>query len=231
MFAGGGSIPLEALRLDCAAYAVELNPVAHIIELATLVFPQKYGKKPVDEVGKWVIEKAKEEIGNLYKSIPDPRGYENLTPVAYLWTRIVKCKNPACDGIVPLVRQTWHCKKKGKYIALKVSSHISSPLMGEDKVGGETRRPKFSVVSSFVKTEKEAIEEFTFDPAKFSRGENASCIFCGAVATNDYVKKEGQAKKIDKKLMAVICTRKEKQAKFIFPQMKSIQRQSQMKKE
>jgi len=45
MFAGGGAIPLEALRLGCDAYAVELNPVAHIIELATLVYPQKFGKK------------------------------------------------------------------------------------------------------------------------------------------------------------------------------------------
>ena len=43
-FAGGGSIPLEALRLGCEAYALELNPVAHLIELCTLVFPQKYGK-------------------------------------------------------------------------------------------------------------------------------------------------------------------------------------------
>jgi putative DNA methylase len=44
MFAGGGAIPLEALRLGCEAYALELNPVAHIIELCTLVYPQKYGK-------------------------------------------------------------------------------------------------------------------------------------------------------------------------------------------
>jgi len=123
MFAGGGSIPLEALRLGCDAYAVELNPVAHIIELATLVYPQKFGKKLVDEVekwGKWVIERAREEIGDLYKPIPDPKGYGKLTPVAYLWTRTVKCKNPACGAVVPLVRQTWLCKKKGKYIALKV---------------------------------------------------------------------------------------------------------------
>lgn len=45
MFAGGGSIPLEALRLGCEAYVLELNPVAHLIELCTLVYPQKYGKK------------------------------------------------------------------------------------------------------------------------------------------------------------------------------------------
>jgi putative DNA methylase len=43
MFAGGGAIPLEALRLGCEAYALDLNPVAHIIELCTLVYPQQYG--------------------------------------------------------------------------------------------------------------------------------------------------------------------------------------------
>jgi putative DNA methylase len=32
-FAGGGAIPLEALRLGCEAHAVDLNPVAHLIEL------------------------------------------------------------------------------------------------------------------------------------------------------------------------------------------------------
>ncbi len=40
-FAGGGAIPLEALRLGCETYAFDLNPVAHIVQLATLVYPQK----------------------------------------------------------------------------------------------------------------------------------------------------------------------------------------------
>ncbi len=205
MFAGGGSIPLEALRLGCDAYAVELNPVAYIILLATLVYPQKYGKKLVDEVekwGKWVIEKAKEEIEDLYKPIPDPKGSGELTPVAYLWTRTVKCKNPACGAVVPLVMQTWLCKKKGKYIALKVTPD------------NETKRPKFSVVSSYASTEEEAIEKFGFDPGKFSKGGNAACVFCGTVATDDYVKKEGQAKRIDKQLMAVICTKEGQKGKI-----------------
>lgn len=43
-FAGGGAIPLEALRLGCEAHAIDLNPVAHLIELCTLVYPQKCGK-------------------------------------------------------------------------------------------------------------------------------------------------------------------------------------------
>jgi putative DNA methylase len=90
MFAGGGAIPLEALRLGCEAYALDLNPVAHIIELCTLVYPQKYGKPDpsakgsgkdgtwaglAEEVrywGNWVLEKVRAEIGDLYPPIPDP---------------------------------------------------------------------------------------------------------------------------------------------------------------
>ncbi len=236
MFAGGGSIPLEALRLGCDAYAVDLNPVAYMILMATLVFPQKYGKRLIKEVekwGNWVIERAREELKDLYKPIIRPLSSKNdasqkishnnlklyetrgsqldtqinsenvevLTPVAYLWTRTVKCKNPTCGAVVPLVRQTWLCRKRGRYIALKVTPD------------NETKRPKFTVVSSSAKTEKEAIEEFGFDPGKFSKGGNAACIFCGTVATSDYVKKEGQGKRIGKQLMAVVCTKKGKRGK------------------
>ncbi len=42
-FAGGGSIPLEALRLGCETYASDYNPVAVFIEKATLEWPQKFG--------------------------------------------------------------------------------------------------------------------------------------------------------------------------------------------
>ncbi len=42
-FAGGGSIPLEALRLGCETYATDYNPVAVFIEKATLEWPQKFG--------------------------------------------------------------------------------------------------------------------------------------------------------------------------------------------
>ncbi len=156
MFAGGGAIPLEALRLGCEAYALDLNPVAHIIELCTPVYPQKYGKpdknvkgsapdgtwaglaKEVQYWGKWVLEKVRAEIGDLYPPIPDPKkkgekliqkpqekfeGFESaqgeltipagyLTPVAYLWTRTVKCKNHDCGATVPLVRQTGSARRK-----------------------------------------------------------------------------------------------------------------------
>jgi adenine-specific DNA methylase len=41
-FAGGGSIPLEALRLGCETYASDYNPVAVFIEKVILEWPQKF---------------------------------------------------------------------------------------------------------------------------------------------------------------------------------------------
>lgn len=40
-FAGGGAIPLEAMRLGCDVTAVDINPVAWFIEKCTLEYPQR----------------------------------------------------------------------------------------------------------------------------------------------------------------------------------------------
>jgi len=223
-FAGGGAIPLEALRLGCDAYALELNPVAYLILLGTVVYPQKYGQpepssgwqglaREVELWGDWVLHRVKEEVGDLYPPIrsggpssrtaqqdlyrrrsPDRKGRDELIPVAYLWTRTVPCKNLTCGGVVPLVRQTWLCRKSGRYIALRV----------EPGPGG---RPRFSRVESAQKREEDAVREFGFDPGEFSRGGNATCVFCGTVADDRYVKEQGQAGRMDRQLMAVVCTR------------------------
>lgn len=241
MFAGGGAIPLEALRLGCEAYALDLNPVAHLIELCTLVYPQQYGAPDpaahgcapdgtwaglaaeVEHWGKWVLEQVRKEIGDLYPPIPDPQraGQEiaqsrqlslglavpepraayharagMLTPVAYLWTRTVRCKNPACGAIVPLARQTWLCRKKGRYVALRPDT---------DNAG--EKRVHYRVVEAA--TEK----GLGFDPAAGSRGGNAACPFCGTVADSSYVKAEGQAGRLGVQPLAVVCTRAGKAGK------------------
>jgi putative DNA methylase len=55
-FMGGGATGLEALRLGCETHALELNPVAYLIELCTLVYPQKYGR---------ISESVNQRIANL----------------------------------------------------------------------------------------------------------------------------------------------------------------------
>ena len=44
-FAGGGAIPLEAMRLGCEATAVDINPVAWFILKCTLEYPQRLAGK------------------------------------------------------------------------------------------------------------------------------------------------------------------------------------------
>jgi putative DNA methylase len=232
MFAGGGAIPLEALRLGCEAYAMDLNPVAHVIELCTLVYPQKYGKPdpnargmtgPKDKSGEttwgglaeevrywgnWVLKKVTSEIGDLYPLIPDPAhkgkreqpqtdwlkqhdsdqiplGY--LMPVAYLWTRTVQCKNPACKATVPLLRNTWLCKKSGRYVAMEVS------------VEPRSKQLRFKIVEAHTEN------GLGFDPDAFSKSGNATCINCGTVADIEYVKSEGWNGRLSEQSTAIAC--------------------------
>jgi putative DNA methylase len=234
-----GAIPLEALRLGCEAYALDLNPVAHLIQLCTLVYPQQFGApdpaakgsaadgtwnglaKEVEHWGKWVLKQVRVEIGDLYPPIPDPASplpeeprqltmnlavretqpaytAHLLTPVAYLWTRTVQCKNRQCGATVPLARQTWLAKKTGRYVALKPT--ISPRPVGEG-AGGEGKKVRYVVVEAT--TEK----GLGFDPAGGSTGGNVACPFCGTVNESGYVKAEGQAGRIGVQPLAVFGAR------------------------
>src|SRR5258708_16259392 len=211
MFAGGGSIPLEALRLGCESYAVELTPVAHIIELCTLVYPQKYGPSLIADVkkwGEWVIERAKSQLAEFYPSPQSERlanddivqstliGEQNpthansaLTPIAYLWTRTVPCPNPTCGATVPLVRQTWLRKKEGNYVALRmIPDH-------------DTKKIRFERVQS------PTLQGLGFDPEAGSKRGNTVCLHCGATVNADYIKVEGRAGHMDQQLMGVVLTK------------------------
>ena len=72
MFAGGGAIPLEAARLGCESYSLDLNPVAFVIELCTVTFPQKYGADLADDVESWaarVLEETKRQVSDVFQVI------------------------------------------------------------------------------------------------------------------------------------------------------------------
>lgn len=65
-FAGGGAIPLEAVRLGCNVIANDYNPVAHLIERCTFEFPYKYGRPGEVEL---TIDEAK-RMGIYEKILP-----------------------------------------------------------------------------------------------------------------------------------------------------------------
>ncbi len=91
-FAGGGSIPLEALRVGADAFASDLNPVAVLLNKVVLEYIPKYGQKLADEVrkwGQWIKEQAEKELAEFYPKDPD-----GATPIAYLWARTIRCEGP-----------------------------------------------------------------------------------------------------------------------------------------
>ncbi len=116
-FAGGGSIPLEALRLGCEAYASDLNPVACLILKVMLEDIPRHGPALADElrrVGAEIKKQAEKELARYYP--PDPDG---ATPIAYLWARTVRCESPNCGAEIPLMRSFWLCKKPSRMRALR----------------------------------------------------------------------------------------------------------------
>ena len=111
-FAGGGSIPLEALRLGCEAFASDLNPVACLILKVMLEDIPRHGPSVADELRKAGAEintKVGEELADLYPKDPD-----GATPIAYLWARTVLCESPNCGAEIPIYALTVAVKEGSK---------------------------------------------------------------------------------------------------------------------
>ena len=116
-FAGGGSIPLEALRLGCEAFASDLNPVACLILKVMLEDIPRHGPGLAEElrrVGGKIKQQAEQELADLY-----PKDRDGATPIAYLWARTVRCEAPSCGAEIPLMRSFWLCRKPKRKRALR----------------------------------------------------------------------------------------------------------------
>mgnify|MGYP000846395345 CR=1 FL=1 len=117
-FAGGGSIPLEALRVGADAFASDLNPIAVLLNKVILDYIPCYGQKLADEVrkwGYWIKVEAEKELAELYPKDPD-----GATPIAYLWARTITCEGPGCGTEIPMIRSLWMAKKGKRSVALKI---------------------------------------------------------------------------------------------------------------
>ena len=212
-FSGGGSIPLEALRLGCETYANDLNPVAVLIEKATLEFPQKYGQlktrifkettggetpqtynpllEDVKKWGNWVLETAKKEIGTFY-----PHETDGRIPVGYIWARTVTCQNPDCRVEIPLMRQTWLAKKDNKKVALKIIPIINES--GNNQID-------FEIV------ENDGID---FDPATGTVARaKVICPCCGSSLTDKDTRKQFIDGIASQRMVAVVLHNPKKSGK------------------
>ena len=119
-FAGGGSIPLEALRVGGDAFASDLNPIPVLLNKVILEYIPKYGQRLADEVrkwGQWIKEEAEKELTEFY-----PIDEDGSTPIAYLWARTIISEDPGQGSPpieVPLMRSLWLSKKTSNRKALR----------------------------------------------------------------------------------------------------------------
>jgi len=202
-FGGGGSIPLEALRLGCETYTGDLNPVAVLIQKATLEYPQKYGKPVTRNTGNamldksevnpllqdvkkwadWVLEEAKKDIGRFFPNDPD-----GSVPVGYIWARTIPCQNPSCRAEIPLMRQYWLANKSRRKIALY-------PYIEDGKAG-------FKIVGTGY---EKMPDDFDPDKGTVSRAV-AVCPVCGSAVEAKTTRRLFQEGKSGERMVAVILT-------------------------
>ena len=185
--AGGGSIPLEALRLGARTVANDLNPVATLILRATVEWPSLHGaalKTAFDELsGRFV--RAREE--RLAPDFP-PEPESNAIPRNYLWAHTVTC--PYCDGLVPL-SPNWRLAPDGTGVRLLPDC--------ADGLGTPGRVCTFEIVGS-------AKEQF---PSTVASGDG-HCPFadCGRVIDGDEIKAQAQVGRMGEQLFAVVYKRR-----------------------
>ncbi len=118
-FAGGGSIPLEALRVGADAFASDLNPIPVLLNKVVLEYIPKYGQRLADEVrkwGAWIKQEAEKELAEFYPKDPD-----GATPIAYLWARTIQCEGPGCGAEVPLLGNSVIAYRKNRNITLSLN--------------------------------------------------------------------------------------------------------------
>ncbi len=203
-FAGGGTIPFEAQRLGLAAQASDLNPVAVLINKALIELPARWvDRTPIfpeaahSRMGAWagatglaedvrrygqrLRDIAAASIGGMYPQVQLERG--GLAGViGWLWARTVTCPNPACLATMPLVASLWVSKKKGRRTWLK-------PVV-------EGKSIRFEIVVNAGDPPP---------PPKQGRGAKFSCLVCGVVTTDEYVKAEAVAGRMGAQLLATIA--------------------------
>jgi putative DNA methylase len=209
-FAGGGSIPLEALRLGCEVHALDYNPVAVLILKCVLEYPQRYAKPdsvsalplPVRERSSlFLFEEEGPDESPLLRAVrawgawvleearrelqpfypPDPDG---SVPVGYIWARTLPCQNPSCGVEIPLMRQTWLAKKDNRKIALRLVPNRAARRVDAEIVEGRA---------------------ISFDPEEGTvTRAHVRCPLCGGSIDDDTTRRLFREGKAGQRMMAVV---------------------------
>lgn len=206
-FAGGGSIPLESLRVGADAFATDLNPVAVLLNKAVLEYIPKYGRCLAEEVrkcGEWIQREAEKELAEFY-----PNDADGATPIAYLWARTIRCEGPACGADVPLIRTLWLAKKDSRAVGMQLV--LNNPAKQVDFRIIAKERGQWISQDEF----KTIVDNPQFD-GTIKRG-SATCPVCGYTTPVARVREQLKKRRggtNDARLICVVTTKKGEQGRF-----------------
>ena len=229
MFAGGGAIPLEAMRLGCEVIANDYNPVAWFLLKCTLEYPQRLSgtthplpNLDLDEPpnltkndladhvrlwGQWVLENARRDLSQYYPVI------DEKPTVAYLWARTIPCQDPRCGGTVPLLKTLWVCQKAEKtlpdtpenrkrpdFLRLKETKNQSKVIINSRRALKLCPDPKKKQVRFEIVVPKDADDV----GAPTRSGATATCPFCDSPQPGSYIKRCGHEGRLKAQMTTVI---------------------------
>jgi len=207
-FSGGGTIPLEGMRLGLTSYGIDLNPIATLLgkglieicqgfEINQPINPNNKGRlkgnwstiKAIAEdiryYGDKIFTEAKKEIGEFF-----PYGPNGEEIIGWFWCKSIQCSNPACRKNTDLV--------KNYVISTRKEGIFFQPIIVKNNIKYE------------VKTGIPSLKA-----TKVSRGANFRCLHCDELLNEKYVKQQSIKKKIKWKLIGLVC--KSNKGKIYYP--------------
>lgn len=222
-FAGGGALPLEAQRLGLESHASDLNPVAVLINKATIEIPSKFaGRPPVNPAarknlghsgswqgarglaedvryyGQWMRDEAEKRIGHLY-------------PAVEVTQEMVKDRpdlKPYLGQKLTVIAWLWARTVKSPNPAFaQVDVPLASTFLLSTKAGKEAYVEPIVDGASYrftVKVGKPKNIQGTKNGTKLARGANFQCLMSGTPIDGSYVKAEGLAQRLGERMMAIV---------------------------
>ncbi|MGE0790077.1 MAG: DUF1156 domain-containing protein [Sandaracinaceae bacterium] len=191
-FCGGGSVPLEAVRLGIPAEASDLNPLATLLTAALADLPARFAHAPsVVPKAQGTMERVEGGLSTDVRAYAErirERALVKLAPLyppaagkevhAWLWARTVTCPNPTCRAATPLVSKFLLSTKRGERV-------WAQPLVEGGRIRYEVRSGKGEVPAATV-------------------GRNgAKCVVCAGAIALEHVRAEGIAQRLGAHLMAL----------------------------